>query len=661
MNYSAIFILLSVCLYCEANNNLVCKVYDSKTRTLENYCGGRLPADCSATALAVDDAVDNLIFRKCDSVQVLNTTKYYPNIHMLDVSHSGYNNIDWFNIPLLNLKIFNASHNEIENITNLLQNAPRVIDIDISFNRLRIVTNESFGTLNDLIDINLSNNWLQHINPDAFAKISTNLEHIDLSNNDIVGVPELTHCAKLRILHLEDNVIRNFTCQRIPWRDTLSAIYLSWRYVVRFDGSPEHCKQFRVIWDAESEGILRTANESIITYELHCNQHSFENLRSFRAGHNVFLNVDALIESFHSKLNELDVSGNAVTKLYPMDFKRFTDLRKLALSDTKLHTFDLDVFSGARYLQSLDISNNGLSYIHNLELLRTFSQLKELNCSGNHFSRDIMLKILNYMKLDVQLEVLDFSDSYVGALNPKLLEPKEGTNSSIKTLNLRNTNLSLDQNPFEKLYKLSTLDVSNNKLSEVNFRALSDTLIRLHNFEAANCELENPLSILQYFGHALKRINLSGNRISSGSFDQLTFQALTTLIHLNLSATDLREFDFKMIHQLEWLYTLDISNNHLQKLDLHELPHFIHLKRLYLNDNELKKLDRFKPGASPDVSLALAQNHLPCMYLKQLKYDSPNLKYIGHPLDQKHGENCLSGAQAIGDFLESVYETVKFW
>lgn len=659
MKYSAIFILLSVCLYREANSNLVCKVYDSKTRTLEAYCGGPLPADCSATAVAVDDTVENLIFRKCDSVEVLNITKYHSNIHTLDISHSGYNNIDWFTFPLLNLKIFNASHNKIENITNFASNLPRVIDIDISFNHIRHITTDSFGTLNDLIDINLSNNWLQHINPDGFAKISTNLEHIDLSNNELVGIPELTHCAKLRVLHLEKNIFKNFTCQRIPWRDTLSAIYLSWAHVERFDGSPEHCKQFRVIWDAESEGILRTANESVITYELHCNQNSFQNLRSFRAGHNVFLNVDAIIGTFDGNLNELDVSGNPV-QLYEGDFKRFKHLRKLALSNTSLHSFDLELLQDAPELQSLDLSNNGLAELQNLPSLQMFSQLKELNISGNQFPHDTtMLHILNYIKLNLKVEVLDFSDNRVGNLNPKLLDWK---NSPIKTFNLRNTHLSLDQNPFVELKHLTTLDISNNNFSEVNFRTLSDTLIELHSFEAANCELENPLSVLQYFGHKLKRINLSGNRIPNGAhIDELTFQALTTLIHLNLSATDLREFDFKSIHQLEWLYTLDISHNQLKRIDLHELPHFAHLKRLYLNDNELKELDGFKPSASPDVSLALAHNQLSCLYLKQLKYDSPNLRYIGDQLDQQHGENCRSSTQAIGDFLESVYDTVKFW
>lgn len=375
MNYFAIFILLFVCLNCEAvDSNLACQVYDAKAKSLEKTCGS-----CTATQLTVDAAtLEYLKFSNCDSAEVLNTTKLYPNIRELDISNSNYSTIDWFNTRLFNLKFLNASHNRIENITNFLRNAPHVTAVDLSHNLLRSITIESFGTLNELIDINLANNLIQHINSNAFSKISTNLEHIDLSNNNLVGIPELPTCQKLRILHLEENTIKNFTCQRIPWRDTFSALYLSWSYVERFDGSPEHCKRFRVVLDSDVEGILRTTNGSTVTYELQCNQHSFRKLRSFRAGRDVFHNVETLIETFDSVLSELDVSGNAINRWDQVNWKRFTDLRKLALSNTQLHTFNLDMLGGAPNLESIDISDNQLDQLDGLGTLKQFQHLKEV-------------------------------------------------------------------------------------------------------------------------------------------------------------------------------------------------------------------------------------------------------------------------------------------
>lgn len=664
MKHFAIFILLFVCLRCEASDNLVCQVYDAKSKSLEKYCGGSLPYNCSAVASAIDASqLESLKFRECDIAVVLNTAKLYPNIRTLDISNSQYNTIDWLNIQLNNLEHLNASRNQIENITNLLEHAPRIRKIDLSHNKLQTITIDSFGTLNELIDLNLSGNLLEHINANAFSKIAANLEHINLSNNNLFGIPELPACKKLRILHLEKNTIKNFTCQRIPWRESLSAIYLSWTYVEQFDGD-EHCmdKRFRVIWNGDEEGILRTTNGSSVTYELHCNQESFRNLHSFRAGRNAFINVVALIGSFGSTLNELDVSGNVIGPWDQTELKRFINLSKLALSDTHLESFDLSMIEEAKHLQSLDISNNRLAQVQSISSLNRFENLTELNVAGNQFQHDTVLKILNYLTSAVH--VLDLSDNdvgtlYVGTFNRFL----QRENTTLKVLNLRNTNLALadDRNPFEQLNSLHSLDISRNNLSTVNFRTLSDTLVKLHTFDAANCELNDPLSIVQYFGRALKKLNLSGNRIGGGRINRFDFQTLDNLMLLNLSATELHEFDLKAIIHQEWLQTLDISHNQLHWIDLHELPHFQHLKHLYLNDNELTKLDGFKPNASPDVSLALARNQLPCMYLKRLKFDHPNVKYIGKQLDQKHGNDCRSNTQAIGDFLGSVYDTVKFW
>lgn len=684
MKYLAIFILLFVCLYCEANADLVCQVYDEKTKTLEKYCDGSfkgtLPYNCSTAAAAasgqpsiVASFVEKLKLIGCGSAEVLKTTKLYRNIRVLDISQSGYQHLEWMSLmtQLNNLKLFNASHNEIENLTDLLHSALHVNEIDLSFNKIRTISMDAFGTLNKLISIDLSNNNIQHINSNGFSKICTNLQHIDLSQNWLVGIPELPACKKLQILHLEENTIKNFTCQRIPWRDTLSAVYLSWTYVERFDGN-EHCdgKQFRVIWDGDNEGILRTTNGSIITYELHCNQQSFRNLRSFSAGRSAFGNITYLMRSFDSQLRELDVSNNVIGMWDQAELKTFVNLRKLVLSGTRLAHFNMEMIEGARYLESLDISDNPTmdGGVQSISTLKTFRHLKEFNLSNCRFQHDTTVKILNY--LTPSIESLDLSDSHVKlyAGTFERFAQHDHFNSTLKVLNLRNTNLALadERNPFEKLTQLHSLDISENaNLSDVDFRTLSATLIKLHHFEVTNCGLKDPLNkIVPYLGVSMKKLNLAGNPIPDGGADKMhcsVFQTLTNLIHLNLSAIGLHEFDLKTIMKQEFLYTLDLSENHLQTINLHALPHFIHLKRLYLNDNELTQIDNFKPNESPDVSLALAQNRLPCLYLKDLKQESPHLRYIGNQLDQKHGDDCRSSVQAIGDFLGTVYDTVKFW
>lgn len=663
-------------IYSEANDSsAVCQVYEAKTRSLEIYCSGQLRPDCTTPSKqpSVDaSSVEQLRFHGCNSTEALNTIKLYQHIRALDISHAQYSSIDWFTVQLEHLKIFNASHNRIENITDLLANAPSVEVIDLAHNRLRSISIDDFGLLNEVININLSNNLIQFINLNGFSKISPNLEHIDLSNNELVGIPEFPTCKKLRILHLEENIIKNFTYQRIPWHgNTLSAVYLSWTYVERFDGgmhdnvAAKH--HFRIIWDGDSEGILRTANGTAITYELHCNQQSFRNLRTFIAGHSAFINVIDLIRSFDVQLIELNVAGNAIGKWDQAELKRFINLEKLSLRDTRLTQFNLAMIEDAQNLKVLDISDNGLDQLQSITTLSRFSHLSILNVSGNRLQYDTTLKIFHYITPNV--EVLDLSDSDVGKLLAKKFyrfEQRKDFNSTLKTLRLRNAHIEFtdSRNPFEQLIHLRTLDLSQNNLSHVDFRTLSDTLIKLRNFNVANCELKQPLNILQYFGQALNELNLAGNSIGDAIELQpnaCPFQTLTNLIHLNLSATDLKQFNLKTIDHQEWLYTVDLSHNHLETINLNALPRFIHLKRLHLNDNELTQLEQFKPNESPNVALGLAHNRLPCHYLKQLKYYYPKLKYMGNQLEQKHGIDCRSSIQAIGDFLGSVYDTMKFW
>lgn len=59
----------------------------------------------------------------------------------------------------------------------------------MSHTKLRSVSIEYFAMLNDLSSLNLSFNFLAHITPNGFSNISVRLEHIDLSNNELVGIP----------------------------------------------------------------------------------------------------------------------------------------------------------------------------------------------------------------------------------------------------------------------------------------------------------------------------------------------------------------------------------------------------------------------------------------------------------------------------------------
>lgn len=647
MRCLALFVLFTVSV-CGANN-LECQLFDESTKSLERYCGifkGILPINCSKDPSIDASVVKQLKLNGCDSEIVLDAIKTYKNVRVLDISQSGYKSLEWLNLELESLMVLNASYNEISNISKLIQNAPYVNVIDLSHNKLTTINQASFGRLDSLLKIDFSHNLLEHINFDFFAA-SINLEFIDLSNNNFLGLPGFPQSSKLKTIHLEENTIKNFTCQRVPWESSVS-VFLSWNYVELFNGH-KYCegKHLRIVRDADDEGIFSTAEG---TYELHCNDQSFRNLRYFRAGRNSFMNVIDVINSLDRPLSTLDLSGNVIDKLDLNTFKRFINLHELSLSDTKLVHFDFGMVQSEKSLQSLDISYNNLKRLNNLALLRNFVELKKLNVAGNQLQGTS--EITHY--LNTGAEFLDLSNNNMGILyNFERL-------TKLKTLIVSNANLTFTEiNPFEALAQLHVLDISHNNMSNVNFKTLTTTLIKLDQFNVAYCQVKNILEVIQYLGTSLKKLNLSGNRIYG--LNSKTFETLSNLVYLNLSNANLMQFDFETVRNQKWLYTLDISNNGLETINLQSLPRHNYLRWLQLENNELTQLNNFVPSESPNVSLGMAKNQFPCVYLKQLRHDFPHLKYNGDPLDQKHGDDCRSSVQAINDFLGTVYDTVKFW
>lgn len=77
--------------------------------------------------------------------------------------------------------------------------------LDLSQNRIRDITRESFGSLTDLKYLYIFDNMLNHIDDDAFSQL-VNLEALDLSGNGLLEVPpEIFSLPLLRNLYLADN------------------------------------------------------------------------------------------------------------------------------------------------------------------------------------------------------------------------------------------------------------------------------------------------------------------------------------------------------------------------------------------------------------------------------------------------------------------------
>lgn len=657
MKHFFAFVLFIIPL-CGAND-IVCELFDDNVQSFERYCENvkrLVPNNCSTqfrvivpTRIEQFSQVIQLRIEGCDQQDVTDAIENFKSVRDLDISYSNYENLDLLSSALQRLNRFNASHNKISIIhPNLLKNAHELVELDLSHNELStIYSNDTFTGAYALKKIHLSHNALDSIDFGVFATLN-HLEYLDLSSNQFRSIPMLPNYHNLKSIHLENNPFDpNFNCHRIP-RVRAISMHFSWQMFITFGGCED--RKFRVVHDEKHEGIVLRSNGQ--PDEIHCNVHSFKNLIHFISGHNAFENVVDITEYFYSTIETVNLSGNFIGKLNSTTFERFIKLNRLSLNGTGLKDFDLEILKNSQHLLELDISQNNLNHLGSVQLLNDFGRLENLNAAGNQLNN--APEVIQH--LGSKIEHLSLAGSFVGKLNStsfkRLME--------LKTLNLSKTGLSFpDENPFEPLQSLSTLDISYNNLSNVNFATFSSTIEKLREFYVSNCQIKDVSKVTKEIGPFTEKLDLSGNDI--GTMHTKSFGTLSNLIHLNLSSANMRSFDFKLVQNQMNLYTLDLSYNKLQEIDLKPLLMYNCLKRLHLEGNDLTQIVNIEPNCSPFISIGITKNRFSCPYLKYLKHNFRDLRYIGDPLDQKHGHDCRSSARAISDFLVAVYDKVKFW
>lgn len=593
--------------------------------------------------------VDRLKVGGCSGEVVWQTLYNLKTIRSFDVSHSSYKILDWLNASSFNLNhlhTFNASFNELTNLRRLLVNASALVEIDLSYNKLQFIDANSFGRHDKLHTVLLNHNELTYMSLDAFKSVR-NLKYIDLRDNYFVEVPGLPYSYSIETIRLERNRIFYLTCPQ-----TNSAmVHLTWTSVYSFYGR-SGCDGLRmdIISDSKYEG-LSTAEAN---YQMHFNAHSFRQLYTFIAGHNAFGNVTVLLPFFTALITNLDLSGNYLGSVNATTFESFDRLMILSLSDTRLTNFDFQVLKNQRYrLTSLDLSQNRLESIENIAYLANFYSLHHLNVAGNHLNNTPELM----QSLRSSIKVLDVSDNNLdGYLNATTFDRVP----SLEALKLRNTNIS-NFIAVKMLKDLKHLDISHNNFTQLNVSdfKLFANLTHLIKLNISNCQLRNVSDIIANLGSKIKELDVSGNAVNTLHVN--TFKALNHLEYLNASDTHLLNFDFDSVSHLIYLQILDVSHNKLQNVNFDHLPSG--LKHLYLEGNDLNDLQKITSDRFPLLeSLAISKNQFSCLTLRKFMSNKRKKLYLlGNTLDQKHGKYCRCSVHGIVDYLDVVYETVRFW
>ncbi|KAF2884828.1 hypothetical protein ILUMI_21361 [Ignelater luminosus] len=294
---------------------------------------------------------------------------------------------------LTNLKLLNISNNKVTNIEgNAFLGLSYLQSLDLRNNKLMILASSVFRGLAKISFIDLSYNHLFEISFSLFADItepsndlrldiSDNylyiidfsyfpnfISYLNLANNLIIDVKNLTNFPNIRLLDLSNNQVAN-----------LSLINNNLKYL-NLSGNKIYC-----------------LNESVFNKSY--------NLQMLDLSNNFLKDLDRDVFTNLLYLTSLFLQHNHVTKIPIGCFRVLHMLSILNLSSNEIEEFHYGTFLGLHSLITLDISNNRLSNL--LEnLFHSLPNLQNLYICNNFFKTLDSLELLKYTKT-LQVVCLD--------------------------------------------------------------------------------------------------------------------------------------------------------------------------------------------------------------------------------------------------------------
>lgn len=252
-----------------------------------------------------------------------------------------------------------------------------------------------------------------------------------------------------------------------------------------------------------------------------------------------------------SAVQHLDLSNNKINDIQQDTFEKFWGLEKLQLTGNYLGKIDVTDFKSLDFLVTLDLSSNLIETIEE----SAFGHLKKLLYL---YLQDNCLKILSARLIKVKvMHMLDISQNLIDNF------PK-----------------------FEEVISIDNLNVSCNRLQEINFEKFNTSVIVLD--ASSNCisRIQSDKNSAQFADYArlTQRINLANNYLIN--VEQLwNFEGLEQ-IDLSDNVINFNE-SFHLLSSLKNLTHLHLTNTSLNSLGIFEHVITSNFKEVSIDKNPL--------------------------------------------------------------------------
>jgi len=217
-------------------------------------------------------------------------------------------------------------------------------------------------------------------------------------------------------------------------------------------------------------------------------------------------------------------------------------------------------------LINLDISCNDLTYITQDTMAKMAKKFESLNVMQSKLASHQSGMLFRAIGESSKLKHLNISETRLYLVNPERMKVLP----NLKTLNLRNTSLSIFQirnilNNIRQGCKLRELDLSENDLSEVKPELLKRIVSRLNTFKVRKCELTTE-QITAIFAGINKKSKLTNLDISDNKLN------LVEPIKFAVPVANLHTFEVEnsklKTYQAEAIFTAIKSGTNLTNLNI---------------------------------------------------------------------------------------------
>lgn len=303
------------------------------------------PGSDNAFANLTGDVLDVAIVENVGKQNDTNGRVTLNKLHIKELNHRVFKNFQ-------QMTSIDLSFNEIEKIAEkIFTENSKLEKVQLEGNRIqKIQKNLLHGEFPELVDINLSENYIKEVEAGAFDKVPE-LQTLDLSSNCLttVGAFLFKKNTKLKEVFLNDNEILKIDGEAFAGKCSLDILNLSANKLEKFP---------------------LMSMDKIDTFNLNDN-----NIRTL----DVSTPLGKMNKKF-ARIITLKLSGNKINKLESSGAHRH-DLESLDLSNNSLS--EIDQFPTFVNLKRLYLEHNNISWIDNHEIVRKFESIMYLDISYN--------------------------------------------------------------------------------------------------------------------------------------------------------------------------------------------------------------------------------------------------------------------------------------